>query len=81
MSKIEIKNKKARHLYEFLDDFMAGIVLTGTEIKAIRGGKGSIVEAYCVIDKGECFIRNMYSPEYENGSYFNHNQDETESYC
>ncbi len=72
MSKIEIKNKKSRYLYEFLDDFTAGIVLTGTEIKSIRGGKGSIIEAYCVISGGECFLRNMYIPEYENGSYFNH---------
>jgi len=73
MGKIEIKNKKSRYLYEFLDDFTAGIVLTGTEIKSIRNGKGSIVEAYCIIDKGECFLRNMYIPEYENGSYYNHN--------
>ena len=72
MGKIELKNKKARFLYEFLDDFTAGIVLTGTEIKSIRNGKGSIVEAYCVISEGECFLRNMYIPEYENGSYFNH---------
>ena len=73
MGKIEIKNKKARFEYEFLDDFSAGIVLTGTEIKSIRTGKGSIMEAYCVIHEGECFIRNMFIPEYENGSYFNHN--------
>jgi len=73
MGKIEIKNKKARFEFEFLDDFTAGIVLTGTEIKAIRTGKGSIMEAYCVIHKGECFIRNMFIPEYENASYYNHN--------
>lgn len=73
MSKIEIKNKKVKFEFEFLDDYTAGIVLTGTEIKSIRSGKGSIMEAYCVIQKGECFIRNMFIPEYENGSYFNHN--------
>jgi SsrA-binding protein len=73
MSKIEIKNRKVKFEFEFLDDFTAGIVLTGTEIKAIRSGKGSIMEAYCVIQNGECFIRNMFIPEYENGSYFNHN--------
>ena len=72
MSKIEIKNKKSRYEFEFLDDFTAGIVLKGTEIKCIRMGKGSIMEAYCVIQNGECFIRNMFIPEYENGSYFNH---------
>ena len=56
-----------------MDDYTAGIVLTGTEIKSIRTGKGSIMEAYCVLQDGECFIRNMFIPEYDNGSYFNHN--------
>lgn len=73
MGKIEIKNKKVRFEFEFLADYSAGIVLTGTEIKSIRSGKGSIMEAYCIIQKGECLIRNMFIPEYENGSYFNHN--------
>ena len=54
MSKVDIKNKKARFLYEFLDDYTAGISLTGTEIKSIRNGKASIMEAYCVIEKGQC---------------------------
>lgn len=72
MGKVEIRNKKSRFLFEFLDDFMAGIVLTGTEIKSIRNGKASIMEAYCVIEKGECFIRNMYIAEYENGTHNNH---------
>lgn len=71
-NKVEIKNKKARYLYEFLDDYTAGIVLTGTEIKSIRNGKASIMEAYCVVKDGETLIRNMYIAEYENGSYYNH---------
>jgi SsrA-binding protein len=71
-SKVEIKNKKARYLYEFLDDYTAGIILTGTEIKSIRNGKASIMEAYCVVKDGEAIIRNMYIAEYENGSYYNH---------
>jgi SsrA-binding protein len=71
-SKVEIKNKKARYLYDFLDDYTAGIVLTGTEIKSIRNGKASIMEAYCVVKDGEAIIRNMYIAEYENGSYYNH---------
>jgi len=71
-NKVEIKNKKARYLYEFLDDYTAGIVLTGTEIKSIRNGKASIMEAYCVVKDGEAVIRNMYIAEYENGSYYNH---------
>lgn len=46
--------------------------MTGTEIKSIRNGKASIMEAYCVVKDGEIFIRNMYIAEYENGSYNNH---------
>ena len=72
MSKVDIKNKKARFLYEFLDDYTAGISLTGTEIKSIRNGKASIMEAYCVIENGECYVRNMYIAEYENGTHYNH---------
>ncbi|MDC3352108.1 SsrA-binding protein SmpB [Crocinitomicaceae bacterium] len=73
MSKLEIKNKKAGFQYELLDDIVAGIVLTGTEMKSIRNGKASIMEAFCVVRNGEMFIRNMYIAEYENGSYNNHN--------
>lgn len=73
MAKLEIKNKKARFQYELLDDFVAGIVLTGTEMKSIRNGKASIMESFCVMRDGEVFIRNMYIAEYENGSYYNHN--------
>lgn len=72
MANADIKNKKARFEYEFLDDFTAGIVLTGTEIKSIRAGKASIAESYGVMVKGELFLRNMYIQEYENGSYNNH---------
>ena len=73
MANLEIKNKKARFQYELLDDFVAGIVLTGTEMKSIRNGKASIMESFCVVRDGEVFIRNMYVAEYENGSYYNHN--------
>ncbi len=73
MAKVEVKNKRARFEFELLEDFNAGIVLTGTEMKSIRNGKASIIEAYCVMVEGELFIRNMYITEYENGSYNNHN--------
>ena len=73
MSKVEVRNKKVRFQYELLEDFNAGIVLTGTEMKSIRNGKASIVESFCVLSEGELFIRNMYIAEYENGSYNNHN--------
>ncbi len=51
---------------------MAGIELTGTEIKSIRSGKASIVEAFCKMKKGELFVVNMFIAEYENGGYANH---------
>lgn len=69
---INIKNKKAKFEYEFLEKFTAGLQLYGTEIKSIRAGKASIVEAYCYINNGEVFIKNMYIAEYEQGSYNNH---------
>ena len=71
-SEINIKNKKARYEFEFIDTYKAGIVLTGTEIKSIRNGKASIMESYGVINKGEILIRNMYIQEYENGTHYNH---------
>ncbi len=73
MAKLEVKNKKAKFEFEWLEDFNAGIVLTGTEMKSVRNGKASIMESFCVLRKGEVFIRNMYIAEYENGSYNNHN--------
>jgi len=69
---LNIKNKRARFEYHLLETFVAGIVLTGTEIKSIRNGKASILEAYCVFDKGEVWIRNMHITAYENGSFYNH---------
>lgn len=71
-SKVEIKNKKAKYEYEFVEKFTAGIQLFGTEIKSIRNNKASIAEAYAVMVKNELFIRNMYIANYENGGHFNH---------
>ena len=71
-SKVEIKNKKAKFEYEFVETFTAGIQLFGTEIKSIRNNKASISEAYAVMVKNELFIRNMYIADYENGGHFNH---------
>lgn len=71
-NKINIKNKKAKFEYEFLEKFTAGLQLYGTEIKSIRAGKASIVEGYCFVNKNEVFIKNMYIAEYEQGSYNNH---------
>lgn len=68
----EIRNKKARFRYFLEDEYVAGIELTGTEIKSIRSGKASIVEAFCKMKKGELFVVNMFIAEYENGGYANH---------
>ena len=71
-NEVNIRNKKARFEYHLLDTFTAGIQLKGTEIKSIRKGKASIVEAYCVMERGEVYVRNMTIIEYENGSFYNH---------
>ncbi len=71
--RINIQNKKARFEYELLDQFTAGIVLKGTEIKSIRDSKASIAESFCEFnEKGELFAVNMYIEEYAFGTLFNH---------
>jgi SsrA-binding protein len=67
-----IKNKKASFDYEFVETFVSGIVLTGTEIKSIRLGKVSLVDAYCVFIKQELWVKNMNISEYFYGTYNNH---------
>ena len=58
---IQIKNKRATFDYELLDTFTAGIVLTGTEIKSIRLGKASLVDTFCIVEKGELWVKNTYN--------------------
>jgi len=70
---MNIQNKKARFQYELMDKYVAGIVLTGTEIKSIRSSKASIAESFCEFnDKGELFVINMNIEEYAFGNYYNH---------
>ena len=69
---IVIKNKKATFDYELIETFVAGIVLTGTEIKSIRLGKASLVDTYCVFIRQELWVKNMNISEYFYGSYNNH---------
>ena len=70
---MNIQNKKARFLYEILDKYTAGIVLTGTEIKSIRNSKASIAESFCEFnEQGELFVINMTIEEYIYGTYYNH---------
>ncbi|CAM4111619.1 SsrA-binding protein SmpB [Gillisia limnaea] len=69
---INIKNRKARFEFEILDKFIAGIKLSGTEIKAIRLGKASIAESFCEFQNNELFVINMTVEEYSHASHFNH---------
>ena len=66
---VEIKNKKASYTYFLTDEFIAGLVLSGSEIKSIRAGKASIAESYCRFDRGELWVHNMYVAEYPNAGY------------
>ena len=70
---INIRNKKAHFEYELMDKFTAGIVLAGTEIKAIREGRASITESFCEFnDRDELFVINMQIDEYSHASHFYH---------
>ena len=70
--KVNIRNKRASHDYEFIDTYTAGIVLSGTEIKSIRAGKVSLVDSFCYFNRGELFVKGMNIAEYWWGSYNNH---------
>ena len=70
---INIKNKRARFEFELIEEYTAGIVLTGTEIKSIRNSKASITESFCEFnERGELFTVNMHIEEYAFGTRFNH---------
>lgn len=71
-NQIEIRNKRATFEYFLLDEYNAGLVLTGTEIKSIRDGKANLADAYCVFIGNELFVREMHVSEYRFGSYLNH---------
>ncbi len=69
---INIRNKRATFDYEILEEYVAGVVLVGTEIKSIRLGKASLTESYCYFDKGELWLRGMNVAEYGWGTCNNH---------
>ena len=71
-SPVQIRNKKASFEYFFVDTYTAGIVLTGTEIKSIRGGKASLVDCYCDFYNGELWAKGMNISPYFYGSFGNH---------
>lgn len=74
-SSLIVNNKKAYHEYHVLETFKAGIVLTGTEIKSIRGGKVSMNDSHARIEKGEVFLYGLQISPYEQGTVYNHQPD------
>ncbi|MCQ2119373.1 MAG: SsrA-binding protein SmpB [Bacteroidales bacterium] len=70
--KVEIRNKRASFDYEFLETYEAGIVLVGTEIKSIRAGKASLVDAFCYFVDGELYVKGMNVAKYFWGSWGQH---------
>lgn len=75
--KIEITNRRASHEYHFEQEYEAGIVLTGTEIKSIRAGNVNLNDAYCLVENGELWIKSLYIAEYEYGTDNNHESRRT----
>ncbi len=69
---INIKNRRATFDYEISETFIAGLVLTGTEIKSIRLGKAGLTDTYCIVENGEVWVKGMYVAEYFYGTYNNH---------
>lgn len=65
------QNRRASHDYAILDTIEAGLVLAGTEVKSLRGGKASLAESYATIDNGEVWVRQMHIPPYEQGNRWN----------
>ena len=65
-------NRKARHDYNILETYECGVVLVGTEVKSLREGKASLVDAFATIDDGEVWLRNLHIPEYSRGHWTNH---------
>ena len=71
-NKIQIRNKKASFQYFLVEKLVAGLQLTGTEIKSIRAGKVSLAESYCQFFEGELYVKDMHIAEYALGTIYNH---------
>lgn len=65
-------NKKARFEYFLVDEYEAGLILQGTEIKAIRAGKVNLTDSFCYFNHGELYVKNLYIGEYSHGNHQNH---------
>jgi SsrA-binding protein len=71
------KNRRATHDYRILDTWEAGIVLTGTEVKALRDGKANLSDAYGIVREGEVYLLNLHISPYDRGGYTNHEPTRT----
>lgn len=71
------RNKRARHDYEVLDTWEAGIVLTGTEVKALRDGRANLTDAFGIVNAGEVYLLNLHIGAYGHGNVFNHEPTRT----
>ena len=69
--KVIATNRKARHNYSIIDVYEAGVALVGTEVKSLREGKASLVDAFATVDDGEVWLRGLHIPEYTQGSWTN----------
>ncbi|WP_330229048.1 SsrA-binding protein SmpB [Nocardia sp. NBC_00508] len=70
--KVIATNRRARHNYTILDIYEAGIALVGTEVKSLREGKASLVDAFATVDNGEVWLRGLHIPEFSHGTWTNH---------
>ncbi|MEU4315165.1 SsrA-binding protein SmpB [Nocardia sp. NPDC024068] len=70
--KVIATNRRARHNYTILDVYEAGIALVGTEVKSLREGKASLVDAFATVDNGEVWLRGLHIPEFGYGTWTNH---------
>ena len=69
---MDLNNRKAYHEFSIESKYIAGMVLTGTEIKSIRAGKVSFNDSYCFFDKGELYVKSLHIAEYSFGTIHNH---------
>jgi len=69
---LDLSNRKAYYEYNIETKYIAGLVLTGTEIKSLRAGKASFNDSYCIFNKGELFVKSLHIAEYNFGTHYNH---------
>ena len=69
---MDLSNRKAYYEYNFEAKYIAGMVLSGTEIKSLRAGKASFNDSYCIFHKGELFVKSLHISEYNFGTHYNH---------